>query len=473
MTCPEDDALRKYQHHIYAIIYAVILVPGLIGNTLALWVFHAYVKETKKAVIFMINLAIADLLQVLSLPLRIYYYLNDSWPFGHFFCMFSFYLKYVNMYASIFFLTCISVRRCRLIIYPLRFNTSKRWRDRTWCALGWFLVCLGCLPFPLLRRGNGIESNGTTRCFSELPMVTLDKASGLSLLTVAELMGFLLPLAVVLTCTWLTAGSLREKNCVLHDLGEKSKALKMVLSCTCVFLICFVPYHITFPLDFLAKSAMVSCTFRSAILHCHPLTLCLASLNSCLDPVMYYFTTDEFKRRLSRPELSESFQLARRISCATNEEKPPETEDEGHQRVKAVPGPHYHPSNLLEFTTAGVAHHCSPVLNVDAGDVPSAASARSEPKPPSVEPVSDTGLDSHQRNAAPPGLAPSGGVSPVLRLDWHSSHNSPGAHSSTLHLPTPPNKIKRKCPWPLPGTPHLSARKSCGTNSFYFKLWIK
>lgn len=326
-----SNDIREYQRYTYAIIYTVILVPGLISNVLALWVFHMYVKETKKAVIFMINLAIADMLQVLSLPLRIYYYLNQSWPFGHGLCMFCFYLKYVNMYASIYFLACISIRRCLLIIYPLRYKAAKRRRDRTWCAIGWFIVCVGCLPFPLLRKIFNSSSSGESKiCFSELPMVTLSLASGVSLVTLAELVGFLLPLAVVLTCTWLTAASLREKNCVLQDAGEKRKALKMVLSCAGVFLVCFMPYHITFPLDFLAKSnKQMSCAFRSAIQHSHPITLCLASLNSCLDPVMYYFTTDEFKRRLSRPELVESFHLHRRMSCSITEVKALQSEQEG------------------------------------------------------------------------------------------------------------------------------------------------
>ncbi|XP_026135413.1 probable G-protein coupled receptor 174 [Carassius auratus] len=309
-TAHQVTSIQEYQHHIYAIFYTVILVPGLIGNVLALWVFYAYIKETKKAVIFMINLAVADLLQVLSLPLRIYYYLNNSWPFGDVACMLCFYLKYVNMYASIYFLACISVRRCRLIIQPLRTGTMKKQQDRGLCLIGWFIVGLGCLPFPLLRKN---PTPNTVFCFSELPMMPLSKELGVSLVTLAEITGFLLPLAVVVTCSWLTAASLRQRTCVLQDTGEKHKALKMVLSCAGVFLVCFVPYHITFPLDFLAKSnCNVSSGFRNAVLHAHPITLCLASLNCCLDPVMYYFTTDEFKRRLSRPEFHESLPLQHR-----------------------------------------------------------------------------------------------------------------------------------------------------------------
>lgn len=319
----ETESLRNFEHQIYAIIYSIILLPGLIGNVLALWVFHMYVKETKKAVIFMINLAVADLLQVLSLPLRIYYYLNNSWPFGRGLCMFCFYLKYVNMYASIFFLACISVRRCMMVLYPLQYTACRRRIDRSLCVAGWLFVCLCCLPFPLLRDDRKNDDTGT--CFAELPLVPVAPWAGLVLLVGAELLGFLLPFGVVGTCTWLTAGSLREEGGsrrVPQDRGEKRRALRMVLSCAGVFLLCFLPYHITFPLHYIAKAGWrTNCTFRSTVLRCHPVTLCLASLNCCLDPVMYYFTTEEFRRRLSRPELPESLQLQRRLSCITTEDK--------------------------------------------------------------------------------------------------------------------------------------------------------
>lgn len=276
---------------------------------------------------------------MLSLPLRIYYYLNKTWPFGHPLCMMCFYLKYVNMYASIYFLVCVSVRRCELIMRPLRYNSSKRKADSFICALGWLLVCLGCLPFPLLRNtSSGLNSSASGRlsseasgpmtsgpvCFSELPMMTISIPAAWALLILAELLGFIIPLTLVLACTCLTAGSLREATAgAIPDRGEKRRALRMVLSCAVVFLVCFAPYHVTMPLDFLAKAnALNSCTLRDLVLRFHTVTLCLASLNCSLDPLMYYFTTDEFWRRLSKPEIPEmnSMTFSRRLSCITGGE---------------------------------------------------------------------------------------------------------------------------------------------------------
>ncbi|XP_044060555.1 probable G-protein coupled receptor 174 [Siniperca chuatsi] len=333
-SCKSSEDVRTYQHHVYAVVYSVILAPGLLGNVLAIWVFRAYIRETKKAVVFMMNLAVADLMQVLSLPLRIYYYLNNTWPFGHPLCMICFYLKYVNMYASIYFLVCVSVRRCELIMCPLKYNSTRRRRDVFICALGWLLVGLGCLPFPLLRNPsselNSDSSSHTSEasatltgpnlvCFSELPMRSVSIPAAWALLIIAELLGFIIPLILVLACTCLTAASLREPTeGAIHDRGEKRRALRMVLSCAVVFLVCFAPYHITMPLDFLVKAnALSSCAFRDLILRCHPVTLCLASLNCSLDPLMYYFTTREFWRRLSKPEIPDSMIFSRRLSCIT------------------------------------------------------------------------------------------------------------------------------------------------------------
>ncbi|XP_007554828.1 probable G-protein coupled receptor 174 [Poecilia formosa] len=316
-NCSGDDALHEYQHQVYAVVYSVILAPGLLGNVLALWVFRIYIRETKRAVVFMMNLAVADLLQVLSLPLRIYYYLNNNWPFGHPLCLFSFYLKYVNMYASIYFLVCISVRRCQLTVNPLKYKMKQK-GDMLISVFGWLFVCVTCTAFPLIRG----KPENQMQCFAELPTKKTGVLFASILMTFAELMGFIIPLIVVVYCSISTVLSLKEvKTEGIQDFGEKKKALKMVLCCGTVFLLCFAPYHITLPLDFLVKAATLrDCATRNMIQRSHIITLCLASLNCAFDPIMYYFTSDEFRRRLSKPEMPDNFNLSRRLSCLTAQE---------------------------------------------------------------------------------------------------------------------------------------------------------
>ncbi|MED6282521.1 hypothetical protein CHARACLAT_033007 [Characodon lateralis] len=89
---------------MYTYFYLLLFIPGLLLNTTALWVLCKHFSKKTKAVIFMINLALADLVHILSLPLRIYYYFTHTWPFGQSLCLLCFYLKYFNMYAAIVFL---------------------------------------------------------------------------------------------------------------------------------------------------------------------------------------------------------------------------------------------------------------------------------------------------------------------------------------------------------------------------------
>ncbi|KFV64596.1 Putative P2Y purinoceptor 10, partial [Dryobates pubescens] len=253
----------SFQSTLYATTYTLIFIPGLLANSAALWVLCRFISKKSKAIIFMINLAVADLAHVLSLPLRMYYYINRSWPFGSFLCQVCFYLKYLNMYASICFLTCISIQRYLFLLHPFR---AKGWK----------------------RRDDAAISAAVWR-------------ASIARVTVAELFGFVMPFGIIACCTWKMWQSLREGPTQLQNASEKQKALRMVLMCAAVFFICFTPYHINFPFFMMViENIIQDCAVHRSTLRFHPISLCLASLNSCLDPVLYYFMTSEFQDQLLR-----------------------------------------------------------------------------------------------------------------------------------------------------------------------------
>ncbi len=127
----QENSIKEYQHQIYAVFYTVILVPGLIGNVLALWVFYAYIKETKKAVIFMTTWPSLDLLQVLSLPLRILLLFEQLMAFRRRRLLAVFLSENIVICTLASTSGLASVEdRCRLIIHPLRCSATKRRRER-------------------------------------------------------------------------------------------------------------------------------------------------------------------------------------------------------------------------------------------------------------------------------------------------------------------------------------------------------
>ncbi|XP_056132305.1 putative P2Y purinoceptor 10 [Lampris incognitus] len=333
-------------------------------------------KRTK-AVIFMTNLAIADLAHVLSLPLRIYYYLTHTWPFGRLICLLCFYLKYLNMYASILFLVCISLQRCVFLLKPFY---ARRWRRRYDVLISiavWVVASLGCSPFIIVRSSSTATAHASSRhdlsyshpvtstqgtmaytnlyasplyassgsrlasssgsgtpkagCFKDLPTRQLSLPMSITIMALAELFGFLLPLAAISYSSARITHSLHQRknqeqqNPVgslspsayrrsysaststsqtdrLSDKqtnGEKRRALQMVLSCFVLFLVCFAPYHLNFLLYLMVSQHMVPhCATQLAVRQFHPMSLCLASLSCCLNPFLYYFLTAEFRQHL-------------------------------------------------------------------------------------------------------------------------------------------------------------------------------
>lgn len=96
-----------------------------------------------------------------------------------------------------------------------------------------------------------------------------------------------------------------------HGCNSKKRVLRMILVHLGIFIICFVPYNsILFLYALVRTQALANCSVERFARTLYPITLCLACLNCCLDPVVYYFTSESFQKSLtmggrgsgSRPE---------------------------------------------------------------------------------------------------------------------------------------------------------------------------
>ncbi|KAM5145625.1 putative P2Y purinoceptor 10 [Mantella aurantiaca] len=288
-----------FQHTLYAITYIAIFIPGLLANSVALWVLRSFINKKNKAIIFMINLATADLAHVLTLPLRIYYYINHSWPFKHFACLLCFYLKYLNMYASVMFLTLISVQRYVFTANPFKAKAWKRRYDVGISMCVWVVVGTTCLPFPIYRSSGG--TNSTTKCFADLGSNQMGMVTMSGMLLFAELVGFIIPMTVITYSSLKTRAQLKLNSLQCVNKKEKKKALRLVITCAGVFFICFTPYHISFFFYIMVSANVIqNCTAQNIILTFHPISISLASINCCLNPILYFFTASEFQSEMAR-----------------------------------------------------------------------------------------------------------------------------------------------------------------------------
>ena len=115
-----------------------------------------------------------------------------------------------------------------------------------------------------------------------------------------QVFGFLLPLLANLVCSSLVLQTLRQPASAGHGCDSKRRVLRMILVHLGIFIICFVPYNsILFLYALVRTQALASCSVERFARTLYPITLCMASLNCCLDPVVYYFTSESFQKSLT------------------------------------------------------------------------------------------------------------------------------------------------------------------------------
>lgn len=292
-VCPSIDDFRN---QVYSTLYSIITVLGLAGNGLALMALSRPRRQSSSFYIYLVNLAVSDLLCVLMLPLRVLYYVKKGqWDYGDLVCRLTSYTLYVNLYCSIYLMTAMSISRFLAIVFPVKnMQLVKVKCARRVCVCIWLFVSLSTSPF--LMNGQHVDtSTNKTKCFEPPQGQELQKLLVLNYLSLV--IGFALPFLVILLCYAAIIWTLlSRKHTLRRQQGVGTKAIRMIVVILLTFFICFIPYHVqrTVHLSFLSR-ADTTCEERTTMQKSVVVTLTLAAANSCLDPLLYFFSGKNFR----------------------------------------------------------------------------------------------------------------------------------------------------------------------------------
>ncbi|XP_041097668.1 uracil nucleotide/cysteinyl leukotriene receptor [Polyodon spathula] len=295
MSNNSDDEAEHFtkeshlQNILFACYYLVVFIVAFPGNTMALWVFISK-SENKTFTVFLRNLAIADISYVLILPVRIIYHLNSKhWPFGETLCRLMGFLFYLNMYCSLYFMTCISLDRLLAIVFPVKsINVRKLKNAHIISCILWVALTVSLLP--LLFSPQTVHMDNTTVClqlYREQP-----SRRALGSLSVA----FIIPLITTVFSHLLIMHRLCKRDQVTKSI--KDKAIKMIILVMIDFFVCFVPYHVNRFVYIHAFSSSVSSEMKNTLSLSNRITSALTSLNGALNPILYFFLTQKFRKTL-------------------------------------------------------------------------------------------------------------------------------------------------------------------------------
>nr|XP_015191869.1 PREDICTED: chemokine-like receptor 1 [Lepisosteus oculatus]XP_015191870.1 PREDICTED: chemokine-like receptor 1 [Lepisosteus oculatus] len=265
-------------------MYCLAFVLGTIGNGLVIWITGFKMKKTVNTIWFL-NLAVADFLFTAFLPFTIAYTaMGFHWPFGRDMCRLNNFVIVLNMFASIFLLTIISLDRCLSVmaaVWAVNWRTPRR--AEVACLLVWVLACCCSIPFAAYRDTVVYGLNMTICYYNESGLEAYDK-----LVLFRFFMGFLFPL-IIIVCSYVAIGYR------FHTIQRKKslKPFRVILAVILTFFFCWVPFHIFQLLELKFKGV-------EAVMHGATISASLGFLNSCMNPILYVCMCQDFRKKFRR-----------------------------------------------------------------------------------------------------------------------------------------------------------------------------
>uniref|UniRef100_A0A8C8SCL9 Probable G-protein coupled receptor 25 n=1 Tax=Pelusios castaneus TaxID=367368 RepID=A0A8C8SCL9_9SAUR len=290
--CPPQDLTYSY---IYIpILYFIAFFIGFTGNLFVI-VLMAKKRGSKRLVdTFVLNLAVADLVFVCTLPLWAVSAAHDNkWHFGEVLCKLSSYIISVNRYSSILFLTGMSVERYLVVLKRLNSKSigTKKCMIAA-CGCIWAISLFLGIPSLIYRKLSPAEDNAGDLCEDEDSITFQVLSLALLILT------FLLPLGVILFC--YCSISVKLLNHISLGKGTK-KSLHIIFTIIGAFVGCWLPFNAFKTFLFFSsvfQEADLSCPAFMALRWGLAISVCLAFLNSCVNPIIYTLMDRHFRRQV-------------------------------------------------------------------------------------------------------------------------------------------------------------------------------
>ncbi|KAI4891080.1 hypothetical protein NFI96_025215 [Prochilodus magdalenae] len=304
----------------FPLVYIFVFAVGLPTNAMAIWVLVFRSKKMHPAAIYMANLALADLLFVIWLPLKIaYHFGGNNWTYGEGMCKVLVGFFYGNMYCSILFIACLSVQRYWVVAHPL---TQQRKDNRLAIVVSvcvWAFIWISSTPLFLYQQTAKLRDLNITTCHDvniidrenfQTQNAFLHVEKPYYYFMVMAGVAFFVPCVIIVVAYVLLLRKLGSSDVEGKSAGKnRRKAIILIITVLVTFLVCFIPSNVMLVIHYtLLGKGIIDNGYTVYIT-----TLCLASLNSCLDPFIYYYVSEEFRDHVKNTLLCRSSRTVERM----------------------------------------------------------------------------------------------------------------------------------------------------------------
>ncbi|XP_010178617.1 PREDICTED: chemokine XC receptor 1 [Mesitornis unicolor] len=280
-VCEMGDYFVFYTH-LTTVLYTLVFLLSLLGNTLVLWILFKYENLTSLTNVFIMNLCVSDLVFSCMLP---FWAVDQTfgWIFGEFLCKAVNAVFSIGYYSGVFFLTFMTILRYLSVVNPL-----STLRSNTQCCV--FLVSLAVwtgsilivIPEVIYTTVEENWEGGKTCDYADLTWKKVD-------IYLRNIL-FLFSFGIIVFCYF---------KIMIILLGARSRrkhrTVKLILIIVVAFFLSWAPYNI---LSFLITFPSPTCQYQNNSNFAFHISRKIAFCHCCLNPVLYVFVGVKFKRHL-------------------------------------------------------------------------------------------------------------------------------------------------------------------------------
>ncbi|XP_033837330.1 free fatty acid receptor 3-like [Periophthalmus magnuspinnatus] len=290
--------MEEVQTEIILSVYILSFLMGLPANLLALYAFSTKIHSRPLPIdILLLNLTVSDLLFLCVLPLKMYEAASGmTWSLPDFLCSITSFIFFCTIYTSSLLLTAVTVVRYVAVAFPVTYQRLQRPLYAILCSvLIWVVSAAHCSITFIAQHHPSLSRHNSTRCYEGFS----DKQ--LQILVPLRLEFFfvlcLIPLLICVFCYLRCIYLLYSRPRFSPQL--KQRVMGMALGTLAVFLVCMLPYNLTHLLGYVKGQSLVWRYY----------TLLLSTFNTCLDPIIFYFSSSAFRSRIKETVLFRKYEV--------------------------------------------------------------------------------------------------------------------------------------------------------------------
>ncbi|KAM6169792.1 C-C chemokine receptor type 2-like [Rhynchocyon petersi] len=285
--CQKTD-VRKIAAQLLPPLYSLVFISGFVGNLLVVLTLINCKKLKSMTDIYLLNLAISDLLFLLTLPFWAYYAVY-GWIFGEAACRLFTGLYYTGYFGGIFFIILLTIDRYLAIVHAV---FALKARTVTFgvvtSVLTWVVVI--CASLPAIIFTESLKDDLHYSCGSYFPVQwkrfhTIMRA----------VLSLVLPLLVMVICySGILKTLLRCRN------EKKHKAVRLIFAIMIIYFLFWTPYIIVLVLTTFPESfGLDDCSSSNRLDQAMQVTETLGMTHCCINPIIYAFVGEKFRRYIS------------------------------------------------------------------------------------------------------------------------------------------------------------------------------